>query len=220
MIMIRKMTNAVLISMLTGAMAILISGCSNNSTPLSTKSISASTNTQAASSENTIASDIATTADDSAESVTSIKKDGYLAIPIADLSQTASFYKADLDGTEVEIVALKDSKGNLRTAFNACQVCYGSGRGYYRQEGEYLAYQILTFLTIISSGRGYYRQEGEYLVCQNCGNSFTIDQVGIASGGCNPWPILDSDRTVTDDEIQISYDVLKATADELPKFFQ
>lgn len=100
-----------------------------------------------------------------------------------------------LDGTEVEIVALKDSKGNLRTAFNACQVCY-------------------------SSGRGYYRQEGEYLVCQNCGNSFTIDQVGIASGGCNPWPILDSDRTVTDDEIQISYDVLKATADELPKFFQ
>ena len=133
MIMIRKMTNAVLISMLTGAMAILISGCSNNSTPQSTKSTSASTNTQAASSENTTASDIATTADDSAESVTSIKKDGYLAIPIADLSQTASFYKADLDGTEVEIVA--------------------------------------------------------------------------------------SDRTVTD-EIQISYDVLKATADELPKFFQ
>lgn len=146
-------------------------------------------------SENTTASDIATTAVDSAESVTSIKKDGYLAIPIAGLSQTASFYKADLDGTEVELVALKDSKGNLRTAFNACQVCY-------------------------SSGRGYYRQEGEYLVCQNCGNSFTIDQVGIASGGCNPWPILDSDRTVTDDEIQISYDVLKATADELPKFFQ
>ena len=103
--MIRKMTNAVLISMLTGAMAILISGCSNNSTPQSTKSTSASTNTQVASSENTTASDIATTADDSAESVTSIKKDGYLAIPIADLSQTASFYKADLDGTEVEIVA-------------------------------------------------------------------------------------------------------------------
>ena len=30
----------------------------------------------------------------------------------------------------------------------------------------------------------------------------------------------DSDRTVTDDEIQIWYNVLKATADELPKFFQ
>lgn len=191
----KKKTTTILIGILTGTMAILISGCSNNSSSQSIKNTSTSANTQAASSENTTASDIATTAVDSAESVTSIKKDGYLAIPIADLSQTASFYKADLDGTEVELVALKDSKENLRTAFNACQVCY-------------------------SSGRGYYRQEGEYLVCQNCGNSFTIDQVGIASGGCNPWPILDSDRTVTDDEIQISYDVLKATADELPKFFQ
>mgnify|MGYP004514953347 FL=1 len=195
MMIMRKMTTTVLISMLTGAMAILISGCSNNSTSQSTKTTSTSADTQVASSENTTANDITTTVDGSAENVTSIKKGGYLAIPIADLSQTASFYKADLDGTEIELVALKDSKGNLRTAFNACQVCY-------------------------SSGRGYYRQEGKYLVCQNCGNSFTIDQVGIASGGCNPWPILDSDRTVTDDEIQISYDVLKATADELPKFFQ
>ena len=127
--MIRKMTNAVLISMLTGAMAILISGCSNNSTPLSKKSISASINTQATSSENTIASDIATTADDSAESVTSIKKDGYLAIPIADLSQTASFYKADLDGTEVEIVALKDSKGNLRTALMPARFAIARAEG-------------------------------------------------------------------------------------------
>ena len=195
MMIMRKMTTTVLISMLTGAMAILISGCNNNSTSQSTKTTSTSADTQVASSENTTAKDITTTVDGSAENVTSIKKGGYLAIPIADLSQTASFYKADLDGTEIELVALKDSKGNLRTAFNACQVCY-------------------------SSGRGYYRQEGKYLVCQNCGNSFTIDQVGIASGGCNPWPILDSDRTVTDDEIQISYDVLKATADELPKFFQ
>ena len=195
MMIMRKMTTTVLISMLTGAMEILISGCSNNSTSQSTKTTSTSADTQVASSENTTAKDITTTVDGSAENVTSIKKGGYLAIPIADLSQTASFYKADLDGTEIELVALKDSKGNLRTAFNACQVCY-------------------------SSGRGYYRQEGKYLVCQNCGNSFTIDQVGIASGGCNPWPILDSDRTVTDDEIQISYDVLKATADELPKFFQ
>ena len=195
MMIMRKMTTTVLISMLTGAMAILISGCNNNSTSQSTKTTSTSADTQAASSENTTAKDITTTVDGSAENVTSIKKGGYLAIPIADLSQTASFYKADLDGTEIELVALKDSKGNLRTAFNACQVCY-------------------------SSGKGYYVQDGNYLVCQNCGNSFTIDQVGIASGGCNPWPILDSDRTVTDDEIQISYDVLKATADELPKFFQ
>ena len=184
----RKMTTTVLISMLTGAMAILISGCSNNSTSQSTKTTSTSADTQAASSENTTAKDITTTVDGSAENVTSIKKGGYLAIPIADLSQTASFYKADIDGTEIELVALKDSKGNLRTAFNACQVCY-------------------------SSGKGYYVQDGNYLVCQNCGNSFTMDQVGEISRGCDPWPILDENKTVTDEEIEISYDFLKASAD-------
>ena len=189
---LKKKTNFIFISILAGAMTILISGCSSNNTTQSAKSTSGDAQVTSTQSNTTEISD---TENASAENIVSIKKDGYLAIPIADLSQTASFYKADLDGTEVEIVALKDSKGNLRTAFNACQVCY-------------------------SSGKGYYRQNGDYLVCQNCGNSFTIDQVGIASGGCNPWPILDSDRTVTDDEIQISYDVLKATADELPKFFQ
>lgn len=189
---LKKKTNFIFISILAGAMTILISGCSSNSTTQSTKGTSGDAQVTSTQSN---ATEISDTENASAENIVSIKKDGYLAIPIADLSQTASFYKADLDGTEVELVALKDSKGNLRTAFNACQVCY-------------------------SSGRGYYRQNGDYLVCQNCGNSFTIDQVGIASGGCNPWPILDSDRTVTDDEIQISYDVLKATADELPKFFQ
>ena len=170
-----KKASILFLSLLAGTMTAMISGCSNNA---------------ANSAQNTTT----TAAESVTESVASVKKGGFLTIPIADLSQKASFYKADLDGTDVEIVALKDSKGNLRTAFNACQVCY-------------------------SSGKGYYVQDGDYLVCQNCGNSFTIDQVGVASGGCNPWPILDSDRTVTDDAIQISYDVLKATADELPNFF-
>ncbi len=191
----KKQTTIILITILAVAAASMLSGCSSG-TPGSSKNTTG--NTQASSAETTVkstASEGTNTAEDaSAESAVRVKEGGYLAIPIAGLSQKASFYKADLGETEVEIVALKDSSGNLRTAFNACQVCY-------------------------SSGKGYYRQNGDYLVCQNCGNSFTINQVGIASGGCNPWPILDSDRTVTGDEIQISYDVLKATADELPNFF-
>ena len=50
-------------------------------------------------------------------------------------------------------------------------------------------------------------------VFAGCGNSFTMDQVGESAGGCNPWPILESDRTLADDEIQISYDFLKDSAD-------
>ena len=88
----------------------------------------------------------------------------------------------------LEVIAVKDSTGTIRTAFNTCQICYDSGKGYYKQEGD-------------------------KLVCQNCGNSFTMDQVGEISRGCDPWPILDENKTVTDEEIEISYDFLKASAD-------
>lgn len=88
----------------------------------------------------------------------------------------------------MEVIAGKDSQGKIRTAFNTCQVCYDSGNGYYRQLGE-------------------------ELVCQNCGNFFTMDVVGETGGGCNPVPILEENRTVTDSEIQISYEFLKESSD-------
>ena len=50
-------------------------------------------------------------------------------------------------------------------------------------------------------------------VSVNCGNSFTMDQVGESAGGCNPWPILEEDKTETDSEIKISYDFLKESSD-------
>ena len=118
----------------------------------------------------------------------SISSGENLTIPVSDLTESAAFYPVNVDGTEMEVIAVKTSDGKIRTAFNTCQVCYDSGNGYYKQEGD-------------------------KLVCQNCGNSFTMDQVGETAGGCNPWPILESDRTLADDEIQISYDFLKDSAD-------
>lgn len=106
-----------------------------------------------------------------------------LVIPTVYITTNASFYPVEVDGTNMEVIAVKDSEGNIRTAFNTCQICYGSGRGYYVQSGN-------------------------YLVCQNCGNHFSMDQVEIESGGCNPWPIFAENKTVTDDEISISYDFL------------
>lgn len=109
-----------------------------------------------------------------------------LEIKIADVTNTAKFYSVDVDGTDMEVIAVRDSSGEIRTAFNTCQICYASGRGYYKQSGD-------------------------YLVCQNCGNRFTVDQVEVESGGCNPVPIFDENKTVTDDTIEISYDYLKET---------
>ena len=117
-----------------------------------------------------------------------IKEGENLVIPISDLSEKATFYPVKVDRKEMEVIAGKDSQGKIRTAFNTCQVCYDSGNGYYRQLGE-------------------------ELVCQNCGNSFTMDVVGETGGGCNPVPILEENRTVTDSEIQISYEFLKESSD-------
>lgn len=115
-----------------------------------------------------------------------ISEGGSLLIPVSEVSSTARFYPVEVDGTQMEILAIKDSGGNIRTAFNTCQICY-------------------------SSGRGYYKQDGGALVCQNCGNRFTVDHVEIESGGCNPWPIFPEDKTVTEDSISISYDYLSET---------
>lgn len=118
----------------------------------------------------------AQTSENTTNEVTKITSGNALSIPV------------DVDGIEMEVIAVKDSTGTIRTAFNTCQICYDSGKGYYKQEGD-------------------------KLVCQNCGNSFTMDQVGEISRGCDPWPILDENKTVTDEEIEISYDFLKASAD-------
>ena len=121
---------------------------------------------------------------DSSDKSAKIEAGGSLNISTESLSETASFYPVEVDGMEMEVIAVKDSTGAIRTAFNTCQVCYDSGKGYYKQEGD-------------------------KLVCQNCGNTFTMDQVGTVAGGCNPWPILEENKTVTDDQLQIPYDFLK-----------
>ncbi|MDR1805477.1 MAG: DUF2318 domain-containing protein [Clostridium sp.] len=106
-----------------------------------------------------------------------------LVIPISEISGTAGFYPAEVDGTRLEVIAVKAADGTIRTAFNTCQVCY-------------------------SSGRGYYKQEGSVLVCQNCGNRFSMEQVELSSGGCNPVPIFSENKTVTAESIIISKEYL------------
>lgn len=113
---------------------------------------------------------------------------GDLIIPLNEVTQEASFYPVEVDGTKLEVLAIKASDGTVRTAFNTCQICY-------------------------SSGRGYYVQNGDMLVCQNCGNQFVADQVEVVKGGCNPVPIFEEDKVVTEDNITISKEFLRETKD-------
>ena len=66
---------------------------------------------------------------------TKIEKGDSLVIKTDDLSEDAAFYPIEVDGTEMEVIAVKTSDGTIRTAFNTCQICYDSGNGYYKQEG-------------------------------------------------------------------------------------
>ncbi len=110
-----------------------------------------------------------------------------LSIPVSELDENPRFYEADVDGLKVKVIALKLQDGAVRTAYDACQVCYDSGRGYYEREGD-------------------------VLVCQNCGNRFEIEQVGVIAGGCNPVPIGEDKRTEVGSSIVIPTEVLREGA--------
>jgi uncharacterized membrane protein len=110
--------------------------------------------------------------------------DADLVIPLAEVGTTAQFYPAEIDGVQLEVIAVEAPDGTIRTAFNTCQVCY-------------------------SSGRGYYKQEGGVLVCQNCKNRFQMSQVEVQSGGCNPVPIFDAHKTEDDESITIPQSYLR-----------
>ncbi|HWP68244.1 MAG TPA: Fe-S-containing protein, partial [Rectinemataceae bacterium] len=75
-----------------------------------------------------------------------------IVIKKKDITVKAKFYQYLAGGRTIEIFAVKASDGTIRTALNTCQICY-------------------------SSGRGYYKQEGIVFVCQNCGNRFSLDQI-------------------------------------------
>ena len=113
---------------------------------------------------------------------TEIKAD--LIIPVSEVTETAKFYPVTVDGTNMEVFAVRDSEGNIRTAFNTCQSCF-------------------------TSGNGRYEVEGTDLVCQNCGFHFTADDVGDGkNGGCSPWAISAEERTETEETITIPYELL------------
>ena len=107
-----------------------------------------------------------------------------------DITETATFIPYSVNGLKMEIIAVKASDGTIRTALNTCQVCYQSGRGYYKQVGD-------------------------VFVCQNCGNRFRVDQIEKLKGGCNPVPILEGDKTDLGATIGISKQYL---ADVSPYF--
>ncbi len=87
--------------------------------------------------------------------------------PAADVTATAKYYSyrhmlSPTQKKELEYILVRASNGEIKTVFNACDVCYSADKGY--------------------------SQNGTMLRCNNCGNRFPIDGLGNpgTSGTCNP----------------------------------
>jgi uncharacterized membrane protein len=75
----------------------------------------------------------------------------------------------------INYFVLKSSDGIIRAAYDACDVCWREGKGYY--------------------------QDGDDMVCRNCGRKFPSVLVNEVKGGCNPAPLK---RQVTNGKVVIS----------------
>ena len=78
------------------------------------------------------------------------------------------------NGITVRFFILRSSDGIVRAAYDACDVCWREGKGYY--------------------------QDGDFMVCRNCGQRFASVKVNEIKGGCNPAPL---NRTIVGDKLVI-----------------
>ncbi len=90
--------------------------------------------------------------------------DGTVRLPVSTLDDGKAHYYTYMEADRpVELFVLRSSDGVIRSAFNACDVCYEAKKGY--------------------------TQAGDVMVCNNCGSRFRSDQINVVRGGCNPSPL-------------------------------
>jgi uncharacterized membrane protein len=75
----------------------------------------------------------------------------------------ARHFELKHENLTIRYFVLKSSDGVIRAAFDACDVCWPAGKGYY--------------------------QDGDVMVCRNCGRRFASVLVNEVQGGCNPAPL-------------------------------
>jgi len=87
---------------------------------------------------------------------------GVVNIPLSKVADgKAHYYRFEDSGKEIDFIVIKASDGRYRTAFDACDSCFGAKKGY--------------------------EQKGDVLVCKNCNRQFAINRIGPHEvGGCNP----------------------------------
>jgi uncharacterized membrane protein len=87
---------------------------------------------------------------------------GVVSIPLSKVSDgKAHFYQYEDKGKTIAFFVVKAPDGTIKSAFDACDACYKSKKGY--------------------------EQQGDRMNCKNCNQKFVINRLGPnATGGCNP----------------------------------
>lgn len=95
-----------------------------------------------------------------AEKVTAVGSE--VRIPVARVSDgSAHFYRFADGGKVISFFVVKAPNGSIKTAFDACDVCFNEKKGY--------------------------TQDGAFMVCKQCNKKFDTSRIGPhAVGGCNP----------------------------------
>jgi uncharacterized membrane protein len=86
----------------------------------------------------------------------------------------AAYFQYNDGSINIRYFILKSSDDVIRAAFDACDVCWPSGKGYH--------------------------QDGDTMVCKNCGQRFSSILINEVKGGCNPEPLA---RKVSGDNLVI-----------------
>jgi uncharacterized membrane protein len=95
--------------------------------------------------------------------------DGEVLIPLHKVNDGDAYYFSYThQGRAIQFFVIRSADGVLRAAFDACDVCYQSKKGYTR--------------------------EGDFMICNNCGRKFHSNRINILEGGCNPAPLQRAER--------------------------
>ncbi len=95
-----------------------------------------------------------------------LDKEGNIVVTAGSLSKDKVSFIYISEESKIELLALLDKNGEIRIAFGACQSCNGSPYAYYIQEDS-------------------------HLICNNCGASLPVSEIGEPGSGCHPIMIPD-----------------------------
>ncbi len=86
----------------------------------------------------------------------------------------AHHFEYKTEESTIRFFMIKGADGIIRSAFDACDVCWPAGKGYV--------------------------QAADAMICIHCNRRFPVSRINKDQGGCNPAPL---NRTVQEDQVVI-----------------